>query len=167
MQKELIDYITLSRSNGRSDQDIKANLLSKGWNIKDVEESLFILNGGDKSVLSYSNQEEARLKNRNRFSLISLGLWIFSFLLYILITYFITFSYGYLLILLASFVGLVFGILGLSSRRKIMASFAMLLNIIVIIWLCIISYVAFQWSNGIDPFSGEQLSPEQIIDINE
>jgi hypothetical protein len=154
MQKELIDYITLSRSNGRSDQDIKANLLSKGWNIKDVEESLFILNGGDKSVLSYSNQEEARLKNRNRFSLISLGLWI-------------TFSYGYLLILLASFVGLVFGILGLSSRRKIMASFAMLLNIIVIIWLCIISYVAFQWSNGIDPFSGEQLSPEQIIDINE
>ncbi len=147
MNTELNNYILFSRENKVSDEDIKNNLLSKGWTIKDIEESFFVLSGGDRSQLGYVVQEQRDLKRKNLFSILSFGLFLFTIVSYILTVHVIPVSEVFvggsvILDFLWAFMGIILGIIGLKSQRRVLASFGIFLNILTLLLLFLILFLA-------------------------
>lgn len=159
MNNELSDYIAQSRNNKMSDEDIKSSLLAKGWNIKDVEESFFVLSGGDKSVLKNSLQEQSLSKRNAVFASISLGVPIL-----IVIPFFFGFIPA-LLAILVSFIALILGIIGVKSNRRVQASFGIFLNsTYLLLMLLLFGLYFYMYSTGKDIFTGKELTPQERID---
>jgi hypothetical protein len=169
MNKELNNYIEFSRGNKVPDEDIKNNLLSKGWNIKDIEASFFVLSGGDKSQLKYSLEEEGSLKRKNTFSAISFSLFFITLLLYVLTLFVlkvpeILAGIAIILGVLLSFIGIVLGVIGVKSQRKVLASFGIFLNILMLLFIFFaiyLGYRAFKEKGVLPPESGIGAVPQR------
>ena len=157
MNKELNDFIVLSRKNKISDEEIKNNLLSKGWDIKEIEESFFILSGGDKSQLKYSLQDSNVSKRKDNFASISLGLSFVGVVLLVLLSF-------QLLGLLLLIIGLIFGFMGIKSDKKIQAYIGIILAVLGIIYIVVaILSAIYLIKNNTNPFTKEKITDQEMI----
>lgn len=157
MKKELNDYIVLSRNNNILDEEIKKNLLSKGWDIKEIEESFFTLSGGDKSQLKSSIEDLSILKRKNIFASVSIILSILGIILFV---------FNAIISLLIVFIGLIFGILGINSKRKKQAIFGVCFNsLLIIIIILNMIYTVNLLITGKNIFTGRTLSDQEIYDL--
>lgn len=138
MDKELVDYIKAKSATGASNNAIQSELLSKGWDIKKIEAAFFRISNGDPSVLKSYEEESAGTKRNNIFAVVSFCIFFLS----IIFTFFL-FKYDFIFYTtgLLLFIGVVLGGVGIKSDRKILSSFGLFLNSILLI--AIISFVIF------------------------
>lgn len=156
MNKALNDYIVASRNNNISDEITKDTLLANGWELGEIEKE-FIFLGGDKILIEAKAKEEASLKRKSKFATLSLILSISN------IVYFL-FGYSYpIIVILISVFGLILGVKGVRSNRKIQAIFGIILPLLTLFLIFINAIFIFNAMNtGNNVFTGEKLPDPQV-----